>query len=108
MQPSVIPFQLTFTWFVITMMIMMFAIFVIQWLMRRWALWHSPVLWAKLKKVIEQHQEATTPGMEPEYQENPVPDILRHRGGIDLDRDATELQKMRARTSSSRLNISPV
>ena len=101
MQPSVIPFQLTFTWFVITMMIMMFAIFVIQWLMRRWALWHSPVLWVKLKKVIEQHQEETTPAGTDKRESG-------HRGGIDVDRDATELQTMRARISSSRLNISPV
>jgi hypothetical protein len=90
------------------MMIMMFAIFVIQWLMRRWTLWHSHVLWVKLKKVIEQHQEETTRGMEPEHEQDRVPDILRHRGGIDLDRDATELQKMRSRISSSKLNISPV
>lgn len=108
MQPSVIPFQLTFTWFVITMMIMMFAIFVIQWLMRRWALWHSHVLWVKLKKVIEQHQEETARGMEPDCKKDRVSDILRNREGIDLDRDETELQTMRARISSSRLNISPV
>lgn len=71
-------------------------------------MWHSHVLWVKLKKVIEQHQEETTRGMEPEHEQDRVPDILRHRGGIDLDRDATELQKMRSRISSSKLNISPV
>jgi hypothetical protein len=65
MQPSVIPFELTFRWFVITMIIMVSAIFVIQWLMKRWTLCHGQFLLMKLKKVLEQHHAEVSGGVEP-------------------------------------------
>jgi hypothetical protein len=108
MQPSVIPFELTFRWFVFTMLIMMFAIFVIQWLMKRWTLGHSHVLWMKLKKVVEQHQAEASRDLESEYAPEAVPDTQHYRGGIDLDRDATELRRLRTSLESSREDLSPV
>jgi hypothetical protein len=90
------------------MLIMMFAIFVIQWLMKRWTLGHGRDLWMKLKKVVEQHQAEANQDPGCEYERNGVPGSQHSRGGIDLDRDATELRRLRTIVESNRGNISPV
>jgi|SRR5882757_2158382 hypothetical protein len=85
MQPTVIPFELTFRWFVITMLMLMFVMFVIQWLMKRWASWQSQItLWTKLKDLKEQHQEAASRSREPESEAVAVSYLDSKREGIEL------------------------
>jgi hypothetical protein len=82
MQPNVIPFELKFRWLVITMLMLMFVMFVIQWLMKRWASWQNQItLWTKLK---EQHQEAASRSREPESEAVAVSYLDSNREGIEL------------------------
>ncbi|PMD40617.1 hypothetical protein L207DRAFT_633602 [Hyaloscypha variabilis F] len=43
MQPSVIPFDLTFRWFILTMLLLTFMMFIIQWTMKRFHLFKKKV-----------------------------------------------------------------
>lgn len=109
MQPTVIPFELTFRWFVITMLMLMLVMFVIQWLMKRWTLWKDQItLWMKLKKVEQQHQERASRSWDTEFEADTSSDIPRHRGGVDLDRGAIELQSLGSSIRSGMRAASPV
>jgi hypothetical protein len=85
MQPTVIPFELTFRWFVITMLMLMFVMFVIQWLMKRWASWQNQItLWTKVKDLKEQHQEAASRCRAPESEAVAVSYLDSNREGVEL------------------------
>lgn len=52
MQPTVIPFELKFRWFVVSMLILMFVMFVIQYLMKRWNMWRKNIIgWMKTREL---------------------------------------------------------
>jgi hypothetical protein len=58
MQPTVIPFELKFRSFVISMAMLMVAMFVIQYLMKRWATWkNQATLWMKMRELDEEKDE---------------------------------------------------
>jgi len=108
MQPTVIPFDLTFGWFIITMLIMMFAIFAIQWLMKNWTLWQSTSFWKEVKKVIEHHQVGLDMNEGAEHEPEALAESGRYRGGIDLNRGGIELESLAPTNHTSRDNVSPV
>jgi hypothetical protein len=108
MQPTVIPFELSFRWFVITMLMLMLVMFILQWLMKRWTFWRDQIaLWMKLKEA-EQHQEGASRSWDTEFEVDMSSDIPQHRGGVDLDRDAIELQSLGSSIRSSIGPVSPV
>jgi hypothetical protein len=64
MQPTVIPFELKFRWFVFSMLMLTFVMFVIQSLMKRWTMWkHRIILLLKMKELEEQKEEEQTLGL---------------------------------------------
>jgi len=64
MQPSVIPFSLTPVWFCITVFILIGAMFVVHWIMKRWTSWRKEIaLWMKVKRL----EEEAGYGLEREY-----------------------------------------
>jgi hypothetical protein len=80
------------------MIIMVSAIFMIQWLMKRWTLCHGQYLLTKLKKVLEQDHAEVSGGVEPACESDAVPDR-----GV-----AIELENFGTGVSSSGGNVSPV
>ena len=87
---------------------MMFAIFAIQWMMRRWTLWQSPSFWKEVKKVIEHHQAGLDVDAEAEHDPEVLSGSVRYRGGIDLNREGIGLESLGPRVPSNRNNVSPV
>src|SRR4051794_5731023 len=83
MQPEVIPVTLKFRHFVITIFILMFTMFIIQWSMKRWTLWLSHfILWMTGRRFGE--QEEVTWGLSPKYQTD-----RSHDGTTDIHRSGT-------------------
>jgi hypothetical protein len=88
MQPEVIPVTLKFRHFVITIFILMFAMFIIQWSMKRWTLWlRHFILWMNGRRSGE--QEEVIRGLSPEYQtdrsHDGTTDAHRFRIGTDVE-----------------------
>jgi hypothetical protein len=83
MQPTVIPVDLTFRWFLILVLILMGIMVVIQWVMMRWSGWRDQfLLWLKLKRMEE---EESGRGLRSEYENNSVPDFHHYRTETDLE-----------------------
>ena len=89
MQPGVVPFELKFQWFLVTMFIMTFAISATQWLMKKWPLWDQ-FPGDKLKKVEENHQTEANRDPESRVKVDVAPSTHRSRSGIDLESGAME------------------
>jgi hypothetical protein len=90
MQPEVIPVTLKFRHFVITIFILMFAMFIIQWSMKRWTLWLSHfILWMSRRRSGE--QEEVIRGLSPEYQTDrsheDTTDTHRFRMETDIEKN---------------------
>lgn len=85
MQPTVIPVGLTFGWFVITILFLTGAMFVIQWLVMQWnSLRNQFFLWMNLEKLEQRHGEGTSNSRETEFETDVVPEFDRDGGGIEL------------------------
>jgi hypothetical protein len=103
MQIPVIPVKLTFGSFVGTMCVLMAVMFSIQWSMRVWSSWEIDFfLRKKLKKMVGHHQKVASHRTESESDIDDPPVTPPYRGGIDLDRDALEMQTLGARDLASR------
>jgi len=82
MQPSVIPFSLTPVWFCITVPILIVAMFVVHWIMKRWTSWRKEIaLWMKVKRL----EEEADWGLEREYPNEFMTGVYRDRAGGDLE-----------------------
>jgi hypothetical protein len=82
MQPSVIPFGPTPMGFCITVFILIGAMFVVHWVMKRWTSWKKEfALWMKIKLL----EEETDRGLEGEYQNEFRTDFYRDGTGGDLE-----------------------
>jgi hypothetical protein len=82
MQPSVIPFSLTPVWFCITVFILIGAMFVAHWIMKRWTSWRKEIaLWMKVKLL----EEEAGYGLEREYRNKFMTDVDRERTRGDLE-----------------------
>jgi hypothetical protein len=93
MQPGVVPFELKFQWFLVTMFIMTFAISATHWLMKKWPLWDE-FPGDKLNKVAETHQTEANRDPESRAKVNVAPSTNRSRSGIDLESGAMELRSL--------------
>jgi Mg2+ and Co2+ transporter CorA len=83
MQPTVIPVDLTFRWFLIIVLILMGIMVVIQWVMMRWSGWRDRFLaWLKLKRIEE---EESRRGLRSEYENDRIPDFHQYRADTDLE-----------------------
>lgn len=84
MQPTVIPVDLTFRWFLIIVLILMGIMVVIQWVMMRWSGWRDQFLhWLKLKRI--QEEESAARGFRREYENDHVPNFHQYRVETDLE-----------------------
>jgi hypothetical protein len=100
MQPTVIPFELSPKWFLITVFILMLAMFVIQLLIKRWTLWQNNIsLWMKLKRFEEEEREEANRHLRCEYQNN-------SSLGADLYKAGRDLESLETRALSGRRNVS--
>jgi len=81
MQPSVIPFRLTPVWFCITVFILIVVMFVVHWIMKRWASWRKEIaLWMKVKGL-----EEASYGLEREYPNKYITDAYPDRARGDSE-----------------------
>ena len=89
MQPEVIPVALKFRYFVITIFILMFAMLIIQWSMKRWTLWLSQfILWINRRRSGEQEEElirGLSPAYQPDRSHDGDPDAHRFRMETDIE-----------------------
>jgi hypothetical protein len=80
MQPSVIPFGLTPFWFLITIFILLGAMCVIYWLMKKWPSWQNEfAVWRKTRQHLEEEELS---GLEREYRQS-ILNIFRSRASGD-------------------------
>lgn len=105
MQPTVIPFDLTFSWFTITILILTGAMLVIQWLMKRWTFWQKEFTpWTKLKRFEQEEEGEAAAAVEEEEEE-------ANRGSrgdaIPINRfmAARDLESLGTRALSGRRNV---
>jgi hypothetical protein len=78
----VIPFGLTPMWFCIALFILIGAMFVVHWIMRRWTSWRKEIaIWIKAKQL----EEEAGHGLERVYRSTSIPDFYRDRATGDLE-----------------------
>jgi hypothetical protein len=81
MQPTVIPFSLTPVWFCITVFLLIGAMFVVHWIMKRWTSWRKEIaLWMKVKRL-----EEVGYCLEREYPNEFMADVYRDKTRGDLE-----------------------
>jgi hypothetical protein len=74
MQPTVIPFELKFRSFVMSMAMLMVVMFIIQYFMKRWTSWQNQITaWMKMKE-LEEVKEAETLDLGSESRKDDLPD----------------------------------
>jgi hypothetical protein len=84
MQPTVIPFELTPKWFLITVFLLMAAMFVIHQLMMRWSSLRN--VFAHCMKLKKMAEEEANRGVRNEYHdEDAIPDVSPYRAASDIE-----------------------
>ncbi|KAE9366797.1 hypothetical protein N431DRAFT_417671 [Stipitochalara longipes BDJ] len=74
MQPTVIPFELKFRSFVFSMLMLTLAMFVIQYLMKRWTMWKNQIiLLLKMEELEEQKEGEQTLSLRSELPNEDIP-----------------------------------